>query len=49
LPQGLPEKIQLQRLRHAHQHADLCIATDDQTPEQILAQVLDFLTSKNLA
>jgi len=42
-------EIQLQRLRHAHQHADLRIATDELAPEQILELVLDFLVSKNLA
>lgn len=42
-------EIQLHRLRHAHQHADLSIATDNLTPEQILELVLTFLIRKNLA
>jgi len=31
------------RLTHARQHADLEIATDQPSPEQVLKQVLDFL------
>ncbi len=34
---------QLRRLTHAREHANLIIMTDDQTPEQILQQTLDFL------
>jgi len=34
---------QLHRLRHANQHADLHINTDDLTPEIIRNMVLDFL------
>lgn len=34
---------QLHRLRHAREHADLYVLTDDLTPEQVLAQVLAFL------
>lgn len=31
------------RLRHARQHADLYLPTDDLTPEQVLQQVCEFL------
>ena len=34
---------QLRRLTHAHEHAQLIIDTDEQTPEQILQLALDFL------
>ncbi len=34
---------QMQRLRHARQHADLCIDTDTLNAGQVLAQVLEFL------
>ena len=36
-------EIQIDRLRHAVQHADLRISTDHLTPEQILEQVIQFL------
>ena len=32
------------RLAHARQHADLELATDNYSPEDILAKVLEFLT-----
>lgn len=41
--------IQLHRLRHAYQHADLHIVTDDLNPGQILEQVVEFLDKINLA
>lgn len=31
------------RLRHARQHADLYLPTDDLTPEQVLQRVCEFL------
>ena len=34
---------QIERLAHAHQHADLHIDTNALTPEEVLARVLDFL------
>lgn len=34
---------QQQRLSHARQHADLVITTDADSPQQVLAQVLEFL------
>lgn len=34
---------QVERLKHAHSHADLIIETDDLTPEQVLRMVLDQL------
>ena len=40
--------IQIDRLHHAFQHADLRIATDQFTPEQILEKVLDFLHVKKI-
>ena len=36
---------QLHRLRHAYQHANLFIDTDDLAPEQVLQKVLDYLQS----
>jgi thymidylate kinase len=36
---------QIQRLRHAHENADLSIKTDDKTPEQVLEIVLGYLGS----
>ena len=39
-----PEYAEQQhRLRHARQHADLYVNTDDLTPEEVLTTVLDFL------
>ena len=38
---------QIQRLRHAHQHADLKINTDNLSPNEILDLVLDFLNQTN--
>lgn len=34
---------ELRRLSHARQHADLSLATDEASPEEVLAKVLDFL------
>jgi hypothetical protein len=34
---------QLNRLRHARQHADLYIQTDPLSPQEVLKQTLDFL------
>jgi deoxyadenosine/deoxycytidine kinase len=36
---------QVKRLRHARQNADLCINTDDLTPQQVLQGVLTYLAS----
>lgn len=36
---------QLHRLRHAREHADLCIDTDPLTPQGVLDQALSFLQS----
>jgi hypothetical protein len=38
---------QIQRLLHAHQHADLKIDTDNLTPDEILLRVLDVLNQIN--
>lgn len=35
---------QLRRLTHAREHAHLIIHTDNLTPEQVLAQAVDFLS-----
>ncbi len=37
---------QERRLNHARQHADLYLETDDLTPEDVLHQVLEFISSK---
>jgi deoxyadenosine/deoxycytidine kinase len=37
---------QLHRLRHAREHADLCIDTDRLTPQGVLDQALKFLQSR---
>lgn len=41
-------QIQLDRLRHARQHADFYLNTDDLTPEQVLDSVLKFIDSRRL-
>jgi septin family protein len=41
--------IEIHRLRHAYQHADLHIATDNLNPGQILEQVIEFLEQRNIA
>jgi len=41
-------QTQLKRLRHAFEHADLAVDTDDKTPEEIFEIVLDYLDSRNL-
>ena len=38
---------QLRRLSHARDHANIIIATDDLTPEQVLQKALDFLNERN--
>ncbi len=42
LPPGEWQRL-TERLAHARAHADLLVDTDRLTPEQVLAQVLDFL------
>jgi deoxyadenosine/deoxycytidine kinase len=37
---------QIRRLSHAYQHADLIIDTDPLNPEQIAAQVIEFLEQR---
>jgi deoxyadenosine/deoxycytidine kinase len=37
---------ELDRLRHARKHADLCILTDELTPQQVLEQVLQLIEGK---
>ncbi|HBX70773.1 MAG TPA: hypothetical protein DEH25_15685 [Chloroflexi bacterium] len=37
---------QLRRLRHAREHADIHIITDELSPAEVLAAVLDFLGEK---
>jgi len=38
---------QLRRLAHARQHADLIVETDNISPAEVLARVIDFLGSKS--
>lgn len=38
---------QAQRLRHARQHADLYIDTDDLTPDEVLDEALSFLERRS--
>jgi hypothetical protein len=37
---------QIERLRHAQEHADLRVDTDDLTPGEVLSAVLEFLGEK---
>ncbi len=39
---------QQQRLAHARLHCDLVIKTDDLTPEEVLAQAVDFLDAQGV-
>ena len=41
-------KIQLDRLAHARQHADIFLNTNNKTPEEIRNQVLDFLRNREM-
>lgn len=41
-------RIQIDRLAHARQHADLYLLTDDLSPQAVLAQVLEFLSQTGL-
>jgi ABC-type cobalamin/Fe3+-siderophores transport system ATPase subunit len=34
---------QIHRLTHARHHANLCVVTDNLTPDQVLRKVLDYL------
>jgi cytidylate kinase len=34
---------QIHRLTHARDHANLCVVTDNLTPDQVLRKVLDYL------
>ncbi len=36
---------QHRRLRHARQHADLYIFSDDMTPQQVIEKILEFLNA----
>ena len=36
-------EIEIARLKHAQQHADLFINTDSLTPDEVFKQVLDFI------
>jgi hypothetical protein len=50
-PQNMTEvefAEQTNRLRHAREHADLYLHTDDLTPAEVLEQVLAFLQIKGL-
>ncbi|HID83614.1 MAG TPA: hypothetical protein EYP54_00580 [Anaerolineales bacterium] len=39
---------QQHRLRHARAHADFVVQTDHLTPEEVLAQVVDYLSQRGL-
>lgn len=41
-------EIQIQRLRHAAEHADFHLDTDNKTPAEILAEVVNFLKDEGL-
>jgi hypothetical protein len=41
-------RTQQRRLAHARQHADLSIATDDASPEDVLQKVVAFLEQRGL-
>ena len=41
-------EVQLRRLAHARQHADLYLHTDPLTPEQILELIIQYLKAKSL-
>ena len=38
--------IQQRRLAHARQHADLIVATDQASPQEVLGQVIAFLEAR---
>ena len=40
--------VQQQRLAHAREHCDLCLATDDLTREEVAERVKAFLRSKQI-
>jgi hypothetical protein len=39
---------QIRRLAHAREHADLVIDTDPLSPEQVAAQVIEFLENRKI-
>jgi GTPase SAR1 family protein len=39
-------QVQIHRLRHAKQHADLQVNTDSLSPQEVLTQVLSYLESE---
>jgi deoxyadenosine/deoxycytidine kinase len=41
-------EIQLERLSHSRKHADLYLNTDKLSPEEVLAQVRDFLETRGV-
>jgi thymidylate kinase len=41
-------RTQQHRLAHARQHADLMVATDHASPDEVLRQVIDFLAQRGL-
>jgi thymidylate kinase len=41
-------RTQQRRLAHARQHADLMVATDHASPDEVLRQVIDFLAQRGL-
>lgn len=41
-------RTQQRRLAHARQHADLMVATDQASPDEVLRQVIGFLAQRGL-
>jgi hypothetical protein len=41
-------EIQLDRLSHSRKYADLYLNTDELSPEEVLAQVRDFLETRGV-
>jgi hypothetical protein len=41
-------RVQQRRLAHARQHADLVVATDHASPDEVLRQVIGFLAQRGL-
>jgi guanylate kinase len=39
---------QLQRLRHAYEHADLIVDTDELTPEEVFEKVMSYLSLNDI-
>ena len=42
-------EVQLQRLTHAREHADMIIETDHLTPEQIAEKIIEFISKSEIS